>query len=87
MHPFIKESHDSNTNISKDIVVTAPGCGVTNYGAITQIDFGAQDFTTYVAKRVPLYEINGQVKTVTLRTAPLVQPKNKNPFIKATVLF
>ena len=72
---------------TKDIIVTAPGCGVTNYGAITQIDFGAQDFTTYTAKRVPLYEINGQVKTVALRTAPLVQPKNKNPFIKATVLF
>lgn len=71
----------------KDIIVTAPGCGVTNYGAITQIDYGSADFTTHVAKRVPLYEVEKQVKSVALRTAPLVQPVNKNPYIKATVVF
>lgn len=70
-----------------DIIVTAPGCGQTNYGAITQIDYGQADFTTHVAKRVPLYEVEKQVKSVALRTAPLVQPVNKNPFIKATVIF
>lgn len=72
---------------STDIIVTAPGCGQTNYGAITQIDYGQADFTTHVGKRVPLYEVEKQVKSVTLRTAPLVQPVNKNPFIKATVIF
>lgn len=72
---------------SKDIIVTAPACGQTNYGAITQIDYGSADFTTHVGKRVPLYEVAGQVKSVALRTAPLVQPVNKDPFIKATVVF
>lgn len=71
----------------KDIIITAPGCGVTNYGAITQIDYGSADFKTYVAKRVPLYEVEKQVKSVALRTAPLVQPTNKNPYVKATVIF
>ena len=69
------------------VIVTAPNCGVTNYGAITQIDFGNKDFTTYAEKRVPLYDVKDQVRTIALRSAPLVQPKNKNPFIKATVLF
>lgn len=72
---------------SKDIIVTAPGCGVINYGAITQIDYGSADFNTYVGKRVPLYEVEKQVKSVALRAAPLVQPVNKDPFIKATVIF
>lgn len=72
---------------AKTIVVTAPGCGVTNYGSITQIDFGSIDFTTYAAKRVPLYAVKDQVRTIALRTAPLVQPKNKNAFISATVIF
>ena len=71
----------------KDIIITAPGCGVTNYGAISQIDYGSADFTTYVSKRVPLYEVEKQVKSITLRTAPLVQPVNKDPFVKATVIF
>lgn len=70
----------------KTIIVTAPGCGVTNYGAITQLDYGNTEFTTYAEKRVPLYAIKDQVREVALRTAPLVQPKHKNAFIKATVL-
>ena len=72
---------------SKDIIVTAPGCGRTDYGAITQIDYGSTDFTTHVGKRIPLFELEKQVKSVTLRTSPLVQPINKDPFIKATVIF
>ncbi len=70
----------------KDIIVTAPGCGVTNYGAITQINFGESMPRTHAEKRVPLYAIKDQVREVALRTAPLVQPKHKNAFIKATVL-
>lgn len=70
----------------KDVIVTAPACGVTNYGAITQINHGESNFTTHAEKRVPLYSIEGQVREVALRSAPLVQPKHKNAFIKATVL-
>jgi hypothetical protein len=70
----------------KDIIVTAPGCGVTNYGAITQINYGESMPRTHAEKRVPLYAIKDQVREVALRTAPLVQPRHKNAFIKATVL-
>lgn len=70
----------------KAVIVTAPGCGQTNYGAITQIDYGSDDFTTHVQKRVPLYDVKDQARTIALRTAPLVQPKNKNPYIKAVVI-
>ena len=68
------------------IIVTAPACGVTNYGAITQIDYGQAEFTTHVEKRVPLYGVKDQVREVALRSAPLVQPRHKNAFIKATVV-
>lgn len=70
-----------------NVIVTAPNCGVTNYGAITQIDFGSDQFTTYVEKEVPLYEVKDQTRSVILRTAPLVQPKNLNPFRVADVIF
>lgn len=71
---------------SKSIIVTAPGCGVTNYGAITQIDYGQADFTTYVEKEVPLYEVKDQTRGVILKSAPLLQPKNLSPFRVAKVL-
>lgn len=70
----------------KTIIVTAPNCGVTNYGAISQINFGESMPRTHAEKRVPLHEVNGQVREVALRSAPLVQPRHKNAFIKATVL-
>ncbi len=70
----------------KAAIVTAPACGVTNYGAITQINYGDTNFSTHAEKRVPLYSIKDQVREVALRTAPLVQPKHKNSFIKATVI-
>lgn len=70
----------------KTIVVTAPACGVTNYGAITQINFGEAMPRTHAEKRVPLHEVNGQVREVALRSAPIVQPKHKNAFIAAKVL-
>lgn len=70
----------------KTIIVTAPNCGVTNYGAISQINFGESMPRTHAEKRVPLHEVNGQVREVALRSAPLVQPRHKNAFIKAVVL-
>lgn len=69
------------------VIVTAPDCGVTNYGAITQIDYGQFDFTTYSGPRVPLYKVNDQVREVALRSAPLVQPKNQNPYIYCKAIF
>ena len=70
----------------KSIIVTAPDCGVTNYGAITQIDYGQSDYTTYAEKEVPLYEVKDQTRSIILKSAPLVQPKNLSPFRVAKVL-
>lgn len=70
-----------------EIIITAPNCGVTNYGAIYQIDYGATDFRKYVGRRVPRFEIEKQTKSVILSSAPFVQPKNRNPFIYSNVLF
>ena len=69
------------------VIVTAPKCGVINYGAITQIDYGKADFTTYAEPRVPLYGVKDQVREVALRSAPLVQPKNQNPYIYCKAIF
>ena len=68
------------------VIVIAPGCGVTNYGMITQIDYGQSTFTDYVEKEVPLYEVKDQTRSVILKTAPLLQPKNLSPFRVAKVL-
>ena len=68
------------------VIVLAPGCGVTNYGMISQIDYGQASFTDYVEKEVPLYEVKDQTRSVILKSAPLLQPKNLSPFRVATVL-
>ena len=69
------------------IVVTAPKAGAINYGAITQIDYGEADFKTYAQKVVPLYEVKDQTRSIILRSAPLVQPKNKNCFYVSKAIF
>ena len=53
---------------------------------ITQIDYGQASFTDYVEKEVPLYEVKDQTRSVILKSAPLLQPKNLSPFRVATVL-
>ena len=71
---------------ANSVIVLAPGCGVTNYGMISQIDYGQASFTDYVEKEVPLYEVKDQTRSVILKSAPLLQPKNLSPFRVATVL-
>lgn len=70
------------------IVVTAPAAGRTVYGAITQVEQSDGEFHTYTGIDVPKYlsDAKSNVREVQLSTAPLPMPKNKNPFITATVL-
>lgn len=68
------------------IIVLAPGLGKTRYGAITQIDFGATEFKTYAEKEVPLFEVKDQTRSQILQSAPLMMPKEFNPFRVAKVL-
>lgn len=85
---YVDETGKRQKYIDPDnIVVTAPDCGEINYGAISQIDFGNSDFTTYVEKEVPLYEVKDQTRSLILRSAPLVQPKAQNAFYVSKVIF
>lgn len=61
-------------------IVTAPGCGRTLYGAVSQVEQSDGDFHTYAAKRVPKYysDAHGNVRELTLTSCPLCIPNNKN---------
>jgi len=66
-------------------MVTAPNCGHLMYGQITQIDFGATDYTTYAARRVPKFVLDQPNDTRKLRLGarPLAAPHNYCPYIYA----
>lgn len=66
-------------------MVTAPGCGHMMYGQITQIDYGAIDYTTYAAKRVPKFMVDQDrdIRRIRLGTRPIAAPKNYCPYIYA----
>ena len=66
-------------------MVTAPGCGHMMYGQITQIDYGASDFATYAAARVPKLIIDQphDIRKIRLASRPLAAPKNYCPYIYA----
>lgn len=65
------------------VEITAPKCGHLMYGAVTQMDYGQTDFSTYVAKRVPkliVDQANDQRK-IRYACRPLAAPKNYTPWI------
>ena len=69
-------------------VLTAPACGRTLYGAVTQVEQADGEFHTYAGRRVPKYLSNaeGNTRSLTISSRPLMIPNNKNPFIVADVL-
>lgn len=73
---------------AKKVVLTAPAAGRTLYGAVSQVEQADGEFHTYTGKRVPKYLSNaeGNSRTLTLTSCPLLIPNNKNPFIVAKVL-
>lgn len=70
---------------AKSAMVSAPGCGKTYYGAVTQIDYGAEEFETYAGKRIPKLCINQEkdIRKLRLAARPITAPKNKAPWIYA----
>lgn len=68
-------------------ILTAPAAGRTLYGAVTQIEQFDGQFHTYAARRVPKYlaSAEGNTRTLTLTSCPLLIPNQKNPWISATV--
>ena len=69
-------------------ILTAPACGRTLYGAVTQVEQADGEFHTYAGRRVPKYLFNaeGNTRSLTISSRPLMIPNNKNPFIVADVL-
>lgn len=69
-------------------VLTAPAAGRTLYGAVTQVEQSDGQFHTYTGRRVPKYlsSAEGNTRSLTLSSRPLLIPNNKNPFIVADVL-
>ena len=69
-------------------VLTAPGAGRTAYGAVSQVEQSDGEFHTYAGRRVPKYvsSAEGNSRTLTISSRPLLIPNNKNPFIVADVL-
>lgn len=86
-----EEYTDNNDQTQKffpatSIMVTAPACGHLMYSQITQIDFGATDFATHVAKRVPKFVLDQDKdqRKLRLATRPLAAPKDYCPYIYAS---
>ena len=69
-------------------ILTAPACGRTLYGAVTQVEQADGEFHTYAGKRVPKYlsSAEGNTRSLTISSRPLLIPNHKNPFITADVL-
>jgi hypothetical protein len=63
-------------------ILTAPGCGRTLYGAVTQVEQSDGLFHTYGNKRVPKYfsDSKGNTRELYLTSCPLCIPNNKNAF-------
>lgn len=68
-------------------ILTAPAAGRTLYGAVTQIEQADGLYHTYTGRRIPKYVSNaeGDTRSLTVTSHPLMIPNNKNPFIVATV--
>lgn len=69
-------------------ILTAPACGRTLYGAVSQVEQADGQFHTYTGKRVPKYvaSAEGNTRSLTLTSSPLLVPNNKNAFISAKVI-
>lgn len=71
-----------------NVILTAPAAGRTTYGAVTQVEQNDGQFHTYTGSRVPKYlsSAEGNTRTLTLTSCPLLMPNNKDAFIVAKVL-
>ncbi len=73
---------------SGSVIVTAPACGRTAYGAITQLEEGKEEFVTYAGRRVPhvVTDVHSNTRSLILQSKSLTIPNVKNPYIFADVL-
>ncbi len=86
-----REKYKDASNVTQDYfpatsaMVTAPECGKTAYGAVTQIDHGSSEFATYEGKRIPklVVEQNNDIRKFRLASRPFTAPKNMAPWMHA----
>jgi len=66
-------------------MVTAPGCGHTMYGQVTQIDYGSTEFAMHTGKRIPKFSVDQEndLRKFRLTARPLVAPLQYCPYIYA----
>jgi hypothetical protein len=71
-----------------NIVLSAPNAGRSLYGAVTQIEQSDGAHHTYAATRVPKYTADAETEVRNLKVSarPLLIPRNKSPWISASVL-
>lgn len=64
-------------------VLTAPGCGRTIYGAVSQVEQADGQFHTYAGKRVPKYlsNANSNTREIFLTACPLCLPVHKGAWV------
>lgn len=69
------------------VVLTAPNAGRTLYGAVSQVEQADGAVHTYKGRRIPKYYSDAQddIRTITLKSCPLLIPNNVNPWITAKV--
>lgn len=82
------EGEDTAYIDPKTVIMTAPAAGRTAYGAVSQVEQSDGEFHTYTGRRVPKYlsSAEGNTRSLTMTSCPILMPKAKNPFIKAKVL-
>ena len=82
------EGNDKLYIPSGKCILTAPAAGRTAYGAVSQVEQKDGAFHTYAAKRVPKYlaSAEGNTRSLTITSCPLLMPNHKNAFISASVL-
>lgn len=64
-------------------ILTAPACGRTVYGAVTQLEESDHVMHTYAGRRVPKYvgDAKADIRELFLRSRPLMIPNHKNAWI------
>ena len=83
---YVDETGKDASYFPKDAaMVTAPACGHTMYGQITQMDFGSSVLTTHTGIRIPklVVDQDKDLRKLRLATRPLAAPKNYCPYIVA----
>ena len=70
------------------VIVTAPRCGRTLYGGVTQME-DDNNFHTHAGSRVPKFDADKKhnAKEITLTSKPLMAPRRKDPWMVAKNVF